>query len=149
MAQKEINRRIVQAQPRGIRRLGVNGDRNTNFTPGKTFANNGVLWAVIPVFGAATLTVRLKAATAGGTLDVFALGPDFDITQPQSTAYASLEGTIYTTGNPTQVAIVAGTENIITLNTLGEGFAIIKFTGGGSGTITYCDVMQSAKVQAP
>lgn len=105
------------------------------------FVNTTVLWEVIPIRGAARVKVRFKA-TNTGTLDLFFLGPGFDQDQASATAYASLLGTIYTTGNPTQVAIVANTEAQIFSDCYGEGFAIVKFTGTATGAITYADVSQ-------
>lgn len=108
--------------------------------PTTAFANTGIKYAIVPVFGAASVTVRIKTASAGGTIDLFFVGPDF--APDQTAAYASLVGTIYTTGNATQVAVSAGTEALITIACAGENYVLVKFTGGGTGTITYCDVCQ-------
>lgn len=55
--------------------------------------------------------------------------------------FTDLVGTKYTTGNPAQVPVVAGTEALIQAICLGDGYAIIKFTGTvGAGSITYCDI---------
>lgn len=45
---------------------------------GVATANGGVLYEVVPVYGTATLTTRIKTATNGGTIDVIFVGPDFD-----------------------------------------------------------------------
>lgn len=124
--------RVPQAKVHPIRRLAG------TLAPATAFVNNAVKYAVVPLLGALSVTARIKTASAGGTLDVFFVGPDFD--PEQTAAYASLVGTIYATGAPTQVAVSAGTEALITIACTGECYAIIKFTGGGTGTITFCDV---------
>lgn len=130
----------------GLNGFGASGDgtyRSLGLAAGKATANGQVNYEVIPVSGCSTVSVRLKTATNGGTLDLFGVGPDFNPDQgiADNTAYASLTGTIYTTGNPSQVAITAGTEAIITYTCKGESYLVIKFSGTvGAGTITYCDV---------
>lgn len=125
-----------QAKIRPLRRLGG------QLAPTTAFANTNVKYAIVPVLGAASLTARIKTATAGGTIDIVFVGPDFPSDQNDvgTLAFASLVGTLYTSGNPTQVAVVAGTEVLITATCHGECFAIIKFTGTGTGTITFVDV---------
>lgn len=54
-------------------------------------------------------------------------------------AYASLVGTKYTTGDVTD-SVSAGTEMMLQAPCFGDGYAIIKFTGGGTGTVTFCDI---------
>jgi hypothetical protein len=111
---------------------------------GAATSNGGILYELVPVRGAARLRVRIKTATNGGTLDVFFVGPDFNQQQSgDGVAYASLAGTIYTTGNGTQAAVTAGTEAKIDVDCYGESYALLKFTGTtGAGTITYVDVAQ-------
>lgn len=126
------NVRVPQAKIRPLRRLlGA-------LAPTTAFANTNVRYEIVPVLGAASLTARIKTGTAGGTIDIVFVGPDF--AADQTAAFASLVGTLYTSGNPTQVAVVAGTEVLITATCHGECFAIIKFTGTGTGTITFVDV---------
>jgi len=109
----------------------------TNSTPKTNYE-------LVPCYGGATITVRLKVATTTGTLDLFAVGPDFNPEQGivDDLAFASLVGTIYTTGNPAQVAVPASTEVLITYTGKGEGYLLIKYVGTavGAGTVTYCDV---------
>lgn len=113
---------------------------NNGLAVGNTFANTNVLYETAKVQGAARLRVRIKTASAGGTLDVFFVGPDFDLTQPLSgVAYASLTGTIYATGNGAQATVAAGTENKVDVDCYGEGYALIKFTATGTGSVTFCD----------
>lgn len=108
---------------------------------GAATSNGGILYEVVPVRGSARFRCRIKTAGNGGTLDLVFVGPDFDTAQ--TVAYGSLAGTLYTTGNPAQVAVTAGTEATITTDCYGEGFLLVKFTGsGGAGTITFCDVSQ-------
>lgn len=113
-----------------------------NLAPAAAYTNGAVLWEVIPVRGSARIRARLLCASANGTLDIVTVGPDFDPTQAPATAYASLTGTKHTSGNPTQVAVTAGTEATITHDCYGENFVLLVFTGGGTGTITRVDVSQ-------
>lgn len=116
---------------------------NQGLAAGAITASGGVLWELVECFGAARLRVRMKTATNGGALDIVFVGPDFPHNPPTATAYASLPATKYSTGNPTQVPVTAGTEAKIDVDCYGEQRALIKFTGsGGAGTVTYCDVSQ-------
>jgi hypothetical protein len=120
-----------------VRTNGLGVGAVTNSTPKTNYE-------IIPCYGAATITVRLKVATTTGTLDLFPVGPDFNPDQGivDDLAFASLVGTIYSTGNPTQVAVGASTEVVITYTGKGEGYLLIKYVGTavGAGTVTYCDV---------
>lgn len=118
------------------------GKTNGTLAAGTSFANTNVRYEIHNVSGCSSVSARIKTATAGGTLDLFFVGPDVDIDSiiANDTAYASIGGTIYTTGNATQGTVTAGTECLVTATCHGEDFVIVKFTGGGSGTITYCDV---------
>lgn len=136
-----MTQRAPMAKSRPWRRLLKTG---TNYGLGPTagFTNGSVRYEVVPVFGNAVLTVRAKTASQGGTLDIVLLGPDFDMEQIAGgdVALGSLVGTLYSTGAPTQVVVTAGTEAMIQATCRGEGYALIKFTGTGTGTISYCDV---------
>lgn len=126
--------------PRGIYRC------QNGLAAGTATANGTTIYEIVPVSGALRIRVRIKTATNGGTLDVFGLGPDFDLTQAQAgVAYGSLTGTIYSTGNPTQVVVAAGTESKADIDLYGEEYVVLKFSGTtGAGTITYVDVSQHA-----
>lgn len=102
-----------------------------------------VVYEIIPVFGAFRTRIRAKAAV-GMTLDIIAVGPDFEPDQEQrGIAFASLKGTLYTTANPTQLALAAGVEGNKDLDLYGEGYLILKVTGGaGAGILNYVDVLQ-------
>jgi hypothetical protein len=147
-AMKSPNPQIRPMIRFGFGAVGVKKDgslRSLGLGVGVATANGQINYEVIPIFGAASVSVRLKVATNGGTLDLFSVGPDFNPEQGaiDNTAFGSLVGTIHTTGNPSQVAVTAGTEAIITWTGKGEGYLIIKYTGAvGAGTITYCDVAQ-------
>lgn len=131
--------RVPQLKSRPWRRL-MQAGTNRGLGPALATANGGVRYEVVAVYGQAVLSVRIKTAANGGTIDIVFVGPDFEPDQGDL-AFASLVGTKYTTGNPTQVAVAAGTEAIIQAVCIGDGYAIIKFTGTvGAGTISYCDV---------
>lgn len=137
-------------QPEDASRGAIRFTAPSLLAAGTATAATGVLYDIIPVRGSAKLRVRIKTATNGGTLDVVLLGPDFDVQQARGTqgaaavAFASLVGTQYTTGNPAQVPVTAGTEAKIDITDLsGESYALVKFTGTvGVGSITYVDVSQ-------
>ena len=119
--------------------------RTFGLAPATVTANGQVQYEIVPLYGAISVSARIKVATNGGTLDMFAVGPDFNPEQgsKDNTTFGSLVGTVYTTGNPTQVPVTAGTEAIITYTGKGEGWLLIKYTGAtGAGTVTYCDVSQ-------
>lgn len=119
---------------------------SSGLAPGTVTASAGVLYEIVPVWGAKTVRVRIKTATNGGTLDFFFLGPDFALSAGAtagSTAYASLGNTIYTSKGGTQLAVTAGTEAGQDVDCAGEGYLILKFTGTvGAGAITFVDVSQ-------
>lgn len=112
---------------------------NGALKPGATFTNTAVLYEIIPILGATRLMIRAKV-TAAASLDLVFLGPDFD--PAQTVAFASLVGTRYASNNPTQVALVANTENFMKVTVEGENYALVKLTGGASGAITFIDVNQ-------
>lgn len=116
--------------------------RTFGLAAGTVTAAGQVQYEVVPLYGKTSVSVRLKVATNGGTLDFFGLGPDFNPAQANdNTTFASLVGTIYTTGNPAQVAVTAGTEALITYTGKGEHYGIVKYVGAtGAGSITYADV---------
>lgn len=130
--------RYVDHKSRPIRRLNQLGT-NYGLGAGQAIANTGILYEIVPVRGQSVITVRMKTAGAGGTLAVLYVGPDFNAAQGDI-LFTQLAGTIYTTGQPATVAVAAGTEAILQSAPEGENFAIVKFTGGGTGTVTYCDV---------
>lgn len=110
---------------------------------GAPFTNTAILYEILPIAGASAWRARIKTATAGGTLDAFYIGPDVEIEAAiaNATAYASIGGTIYTSGNPSQVAVTAATETKIEDSPKGEGYVLLKFTGGGTGTISFVDLV--------
>ena len=111
---------------------------------GTAFTNAQILYEIIPVFGSFRTRIRAKTATAGATLNVYFVDPNFDVTQADGAspvAYGSLVGTIYTTGGGT-ATLTAGTESKIDIDLYGEGFMLIELVGSGSGTITFIDVSQ-------
>lgn len=114
---------------------------NGALKPGTATSNGGILYEIVPTLGSVKLVVRIKTATNGGAIDLIGAAPN--LKPDQTVAFASLVGTQYTTGNPTQVAVTAGTEATITYTLNGENYVIIKFTGSvGVGSIAYVDVSQ-------
>ncbi len=135
--------RMPEAKPRPAFRILTKAAQTHGLGAGTVTANTAIQWALIPVFGSSTISARIKTATNGGTIDLVPVGPDFNVDQDPATAYASLTGTLYTSGGPTQVAVAAGTEALITMTLHGENYVLVKFTGTvGAGSITYCDICQ-------
>lgn len=107
------------------------------------FVNLQVLYEIIPIFGSFRARFRARVAAAGATLDFIFVGPDFDPDQELAAkTFAQLAGTQYTSANPTQLVLVAGTEGNKDVDLYGEGYVILKLTGSGSGTIDYVDIAQ-------
>lgn len=102
-----------------------------------------VLYEIVPVFGSFRTRVRAKV-TAAMSLDIIAVGPDFDPDQElRGVAFGALQGTQYTTANPVQLALAANVEGNKDLDLYGEGYLIIKITGGaGAGAISFVDIVQ-------
>lgn len=131
--------RTPSSKPKPQRRLGG------LLAPGATVLN-GVYYVVVPCYGLQKLVARIKVSGNNGTIDIVFVGPDFQQDQALGAAaaaagYNAAIGTKYTSGNPTQVAVTAGTEAIITATCNGEHYALIKYTQlVGVGAIVYCDV---------
>jgi len=95
---------------------------------GATYVNTDVLEVILPIAGALSVRLRGLFATAGGTLSFAYLRPDGT--------------TAYTTNNPSNVTVTAGTEAVATIQPNGEGWLRVRFTATGTGAVTYFDVMQ-------
>lgn len=123
------------------KRLRSDNTTNGTLKAATPFVNNDVRYEIVNVAGMSKITVRAKA-TAAAKVDIFFLGPDVDIeaTIKNDVAYASIVGTIYSTGAGTQMTLVANTENLVTVAMSGEDFAIIKLTGNATGAVTFVDV---------
>jgi len=99
------------------------------FKANKAFLNGVAFSIIVPVAGGARWRARIKTATGGGTL---------------SAAYVrNVTGNAaYTSNNPANVAVVAGTENIMEEDThMGESLLKLTFTPSADGTLTYLDFM--------
>lgn len=108
---------------------------------GTAFVSTGVHYEMVCVAGMQKISVRAKC-TNTGTIDIFFLGPDVDIEAllRGNVAYASIAGTIYTSGGATQGTLVANTELQVTATPQGEDYAVVKLTGTATGAVTYIDV---------
>ena len=93
---------------------------------GATVANGVTYQRRINIGGASSARVRLTVS-ANGTLKFSFMDP--------------LGVTAYTTGNPSNVAVTAGTQAVIDTNSIyGEGWALVEFVSSGSGTVSLFDV---------
>ena len=94
----------------------------------------GAITALLPIAGALAVTLRgLFAATGGtgsGTLT-------FAYRRPPTNVQ-----TAYGISNPPNVAVVGGTEFIVTINPNGESVLAVTFTPSDTGVVTFFDQMQ-------
>jgi hypothetical protein len=106
-----------------------------------------------PTSTAAQVVAAIAASTAANNLVSCAYGSDGGIGDGSGVpvavaqtflfiAYSALGGTLYTSGNPSQLALTAGTEAKTDIDCYGEGYVLLKLTGSGTGTVTYIDVSQ-------
>lgn len=110
---------------------GNNGAGANTFAPGAAFSvAGGAFSKIVPVAGALAITLRGLFATAGGTLSFAYVRP------------APNTATAYGVSNPGNVTVSANTEFATSITPNGEGNLQITFTPGGSGTVTFFDVMQ-------
>lgn len=114
------------APARGYRRQRT---LQNTLAPGAAFDAITPIAQVIQVAGASTHRVRAKLASAGGTLSFAFLRPD--------------GATPYGAGNPSDLVLVAGTEDFCDIDVAGEENLRITLTGGGVGTVGFIDVMQA------
>lgn len=110
--------------------------------PATVTANTVTIAEVVPVAFCRYVTVRIKTATAGGTLNLDFVRPiATDPMKLTTDAINPAQCTKYTSpASPTAVTVTAGTETSIQATCNGESFCAISFTGTGAGTITYVDV---------
>lgn len=94
---------------------------------GNALANGVPITAYIPLSGAQNARVRFKASCAG-TLKAEYVRP-------------TAARAVYAAGQPATVAVLAATETGIDVDaSFGDAEALITFTPGDDGTVTYCDV---------
>lgn len=118
---------VLQPDPRQLFPHQTLGGRDGPLAAGTAFTTTPIV-VIVSVAGMRFLTVRGLTATANATVSFAFLRPD--------------RTTPYTVGNPSSFTITAGTENSsgeLTLN--GQSWLQVTFTGAGSGTVTYMDVM--------
>jgi hypothetical protein len=125
--------------------------------PGVTFSGAATpLYEIHAVAGAARVSARIYCPTGGGNIALLFMGPDVDVDRviANAPAYAAITtyvdqgfkgagataSTIYATGNPTAVAVVAAVESQIISDCYGESFVIVQFTPNVGGSIGYSDV---------
>jgi hypothetical protein len=82
----------------------------------------------LPLAGADTHRIRAKVDGAAATLS-------FAFLRPNGEAYAE--------NNPDDVALADGAETLVDITCSGEEELLLTFTGAGSGTIAFIDVMQA------
>jgi len=111
-----------------------------------TVAASSTYSQVVACAGSARLRVRIKTATATGTLNVKPIAPL--AASPKDESAVAADGTIdpakvtaYTTGTGT-VSVSAGVEANVDLDLYGENHVLVEFVCTLDGTITYCDVSQ-------
>ena len=94
---------------------------------GNVLVNGVAITVYIPLSGAQIARVRFKASCAG------VLKAEFVRPTGVRTVYALLQ--------PDPVTVVAATEVVLDIDTtFGEAEALVTFTPGDAGTVTYADV---------
>lgn len=101
-----------------------------DFADGAPFLNAVPIKVIVPMVGAQRQRLHFKTAGGGGTLAFQFVRPDGNDTP-------------YETGQPVNLAVVAGTEVVQEINPhYGEGLLKITFTPTGNGNIAWADVGQ-------
>lgn len=95
-------------------------------TAGAATTNGGTLTTTLAIAGATKVRLR-GLCTAGGTIVCAFLRPG---------GVAA-----YTASNPSNVTVVGATEFVATIDVVGESLLRLTFTGSGTGTWTFLDVM--------
>src|SRR3954465_15355080 len=109
-AMKSPNPQIRPMIRFGFGAVGVKKDgslRSLGLGVGVATANGQINYEVIPIFGAASASVRLKVATNGGAPALFSVGPGLHPEQGavHNAANGSLVGRSHTPGSPSQVGV--------------------------------------------
>lgn len=100
---------------------------------GVALATGVAVSALIPLAGSSRFRIRIKASAAGTLSSAFV--------RPGTTGFDA--ASLYTTGNPTDVAVVANTETKLEISEhYGEALLLLTYTPSGNGTLTFCDVCE-------
>lgn len=102
-----------------------------DLAPGTVIANGVTNKVLVAVLGVRRVRIRARVSVAAGTLKARYLSPADHQTE-------------YAVGNPGDVALVAGTENVMDIITVaGEAYLSVQITSGGAGMVVdFVDVAQ-------
>ena len=108
---------------RALMRLGE------DLAPTTAIPNAQTNKVLVAIWGARVVRIRALITGAAGTLKARYVGPD------HATEYAS--------GQPADVALVAGTENVMDITTVaGEMYLSVQILSAGAVVVSYVDVAQ-------
>jgi hypothetical protein len=125
---------MVQVNPRRLpewRRDRIPMRLAEDLAPGTVIANGVTNKVLVAVLGVRLVRIRARVSVAAGTLKARYVRPVDHATE-------------YTTGNPADVPMVAGTEVVMNIATVaGEAYLSVQITSGGAGMVVdYVDVAQ-------
>ena len=104
-----------------------------DLAPGTVIANTVTNKVLVAIFGSRVVRIRALVTAQAGTLKARYVTPEDTTVE-------------YATNQPADVALVAGTENIMEIATVtGEAYLSVQITSGADGmTVSFVDVSQSA-----
>ncbi len=127
---------MAQANPRRMpewRSSRIPFRLGEDLAPGTVIANGVTNKVLVAILGSRVVRIRARVSVAGGTLKARFVNPVDHQTE-------------YTTGNPADVALVAGVENVMNVTVAGEHYLSVQITSGGAGMVVdYADVLQGPK----
>jgi hypothetical protein len=125
---------MAQVNPRRLpewRRDRIPRQLVEDLAPGTVIANGVSNKVLVAVLGVRRVRIRARVSVAAGTLKARYVRPTDHVTE-------------YTSGQPADVPMVAGTEVVMDIATVaGEAYLSVQITSGGAGmTVDYVDVAQ-------
>lgn len=102
-----------------------------DLAPGTVIANGVTNKVLVAILGSRVVRIRARVSAQAGTLKARYVHPTDHQTE-------------YAVGNPADVALVAGTENVMDIITVaGEAYLSVQITSGANGmTVDFVDVFQ-------
>lgn len=125
---------MAQVNPRRLpewRRDRIPRQLAEDLAPGTVIGVSATNKVLVPILGARVVRIRAKVSGQATTLRARYVRPTDHVTE-------------YTSGQPADVPMVAGTEVVMDIATVaGEAYLSVQITSGGAGmTVDYVDVAQ-------